>query len=266
MEARFAEEDTPAAAQKLLDAYENYVETHPTDVANNSVFLERAADVHFRGARFGSTVDVLAQALRIYPAADNAFRMANKMATVYAQRLEKPAVAETVWQAMAQAYPRHSGIDSIQAKVAALPAIGERMDTLLNKTVDMNTGRLSFAGVNDYITHAEAYSSIAQDDPISPAILFKAAEVAGYVAMHERSLTLYERVENMFPNYEKASKALFMRAFTYAESLGQVDQARALYEEFLARYPEDDFADDAQALLNNLGKSDEEILQGLEAQ
>ncbi|MCB0638773.1 MAG: tetratricopeptide repeat protein [Lewinella sp.] len=266
MEAQFAEEDSPAAAQKLLDTYENYVETHPDDAENNSIFLERAADVHYRGARFSSTVDVLSQAIRLYPQAENAFRMANKMAKVYADHLEQPEVAQSIWQAMGKAYARHSGIDSIQAKVANLPAITVRMDTLLNHTVDVATGRLSLHGANAYIANAEAYATIAQADPVSPGFLFKAAEVAGYVGMYDRSLALYKRIETNFPAYDKASKALFMQAFIYAENLGQPEQAKTLYEKFIAKYPNDDFADDAQALLDNLGKSDEEILQGLEAQ
>jgi TolA-binding protein len=36
------------------------------------------------------------------------------------------------------------------------------------------------------------------------------------------------------------------------------------YEAFLKKYPNDDFADDAQFLLKNLGKSPEEIIKGFE--
>lgn len=264
LEAAFEEQDSPAAAQKLLDAYENYVETHGDDLVNSPLFMERAADVHFRGGRFKSTADVLMQAIRIYPEAENAYRMAIKLANLYQTHLEQPEVAQTVYQAMVRQFDGHAGLDTIIPKVATLPPTGARMDTLLAQIVDRGTGALSFSASRDFITHATTYASVAPEAPSSADYLFRAAEVAGYNAMYEESIALYRRVHEQYPEHERAAKALFMRAFTYGENLDDQQQARALYEQFIAQYPEDDFVDDAQALLDNLGKTDEEILQSFE--
>jgi TolA-binding protein len=43
-----------------------------------------------------------------------------------------------------------------------------------------------------------------------------------------------------------------------------LDKAKAVYEEFLRKYPEDEFAGSAQFLLDNLGKSDDELLEALQ--
>lgn len=52
-----------------------------------------------------------------------------------------------------------------------------------------------------------------------------------------------------------------MRAFTLDSDLKRLDEAKALYEQFVADYPDDDFVDDAHILLENLGKDDEEIIR-----
>ena len=46
----------------------------------------------------------------------------------------------------------------------------------------------------------------------------------------------------------------------------QYEKARGLYEEFVKNHPTDEFADDTQFLLANLGKSDEEIIKQFEEQ
>ena len=53
---------------------------------------------------------------------------------------------------------------------------------------------------------------------------------------------------------------MFLKAFTYDNDLKKVEEARVLYNEFLKKYPNDEFADDTKFLLENLGKDDEEII------
>ncbi|MEN0006956.1 MAG: tetratricopeptide repeat protein, partial [Bacteroidota bacterium] len=75
---------------------------------------------------------------------------------------------------------------------------------------------------------------------------------------------IYDQIYENYPDYEKAPQSLFLKAFTQDNDLKRPDEARKLYEEFLERYPEDDFADDTQFLLENLGKDDEEIIKSFQ--
>ncbi len=76
----------------------------------------------------------------------------------------------------------------------------------------------------------------------------------------ERMLTyLYEHE----PDSRYAVKALFLHAFMADEDMSDIEKARALYTEFIKRYPDADFASNAEFLLEHLGKSNEEILQML---
>jgi tetratricopeptide (TPR) repeat protein len=54
---------------------------------------------------------------------------------------------------------------------------------------------------------------------------------------------------------------LFLKGYVYENNLGRLDKAKAIYEEFLQKYPDNDFADDAEVSLKYLGKSPEELIE-----
>jgi len=64
-----------------------------------------------------------------------------------------------------------------------------------------------------------------------------------------------------FPNSKEAPQALFMKGFTLDDGLGNKQAAKPVYEEFLKKYPKNDFADDTKFLLENINKTDEEIIK-----
>ena len=45
----------------------------------------------------------------------------------------------------------------------------------------------------------------------------------------------------------------------------KIDEAKAIYTEFVTKYPNHQMASSAQFLLDNMGKSEEEILKSMEA-
>ncbi|MEO0727417.1 MAG: tetratricopeptide repeat protein [Bacteroidota bacterium] len=138
------------------------------------------------------------------------------------------------------------------------------MDSLLYGITDAETQRLIPRVARQYLQLTNTYAQARPDAPESPELLYKSGEIARSIGAFQEALNIYSNIESYFPQYKKAPKALFMQAFTYAEDLNDEEQARMLYERFLEKYPEDDFVKDAKILLENLGKSDEEIFQQLQ--
>ncbi|MEZ4930659.1 MAG: tetratricopeptide repeat protein [Saprospiraceae bacterium] len=91
--------------------------------------------------------------------------------------------------------------------------------------------------------------------------LLRAGEMASLINQPHKSLVYYEKILTEHAGHPKASTALFMKAYTLDDKLKKYDEAKVVYEDFLAKYPNDDFADDTQFLLDNLGKSEEEIIK-----
>jgi len=112
-----------------------------------------------------------------------------------------------------------------------------------------------------------AYARFAHDfptDSLSPEYLFKAAEIARALHNGQEAILYYDKICTDFPQYEKASTALFLKAFTYENTLKDTANARIGYQEFIKKYPDNQFADDAQYSLKYLGKSPEELIKMFE--
>ena len=62
-----------------------------------------------------------------------------------------------------------------------------------------------------------------------------------------------------YPDSKRAITSLFLKAFTLDNDLHQFEEAGQYYRLFLEKYPNNEFAESAQFLLENLGKSEEEL-------
>lgn len=135
------------------------------------------------------------------------------------------------------------------------------IDSVMLHMTDPSSQRLRPMIAAQYILLAEHYAQQQPDAEASPQRLYKAAEIARSVGSIPKAIELYSHIESFYPNYENAGKCLFMQGFIQAEDLQNKEAAREIYTRFLEKYPQDEFAPSAQFLLENLDKTDEEILQ-----
>lgn len=115
-----------------------------------------------------------------------------------------------------------------------------------------------------FIDASEAYALVSPGNKDVPEYLYRAAEAARSMRDFAKSMTLYDWILDEYPDHERSPTVLFIKGFMLEQEFRQTEEARAIYEEFLAKYPDDQMANSAKFLLENLGKSDEEILQSLE--
>ena len=77
----------------------------------------------------------------------------------------------------------------------------------------------------------------------------------------DKAIQLFKKLHDDYPKSEYAASSLFMAGFIYANELQNFEEAKKCYQQFLKEYPDDDLAASAQAELDNMGMSPEEILQ-----
>ena len=78
-------------------------------------------------------------------------------------------------------------------------------------------------------------------------------------------MSIYDWILEKYPNYEKAPTSLFLKGFIIENNIKDDVMAKEIYNKFLSDYPKHDLADDVQFLIDNLGKSDQEILEMIES-
>ena len=77
----------------------------------------------------------------------------------------------------------------------------------------------------------------------------------------EKAIALFKKLHDEYPTSSYAPSGLFMAGFIYANEMQRYEEATVLYKQFLKEYPNDELAASAQAELDNMGLSPEEILQ-----
>ena len=127
------------------------------------------------------------------------------------------------------------------------------------------TGKLNVKAAKNYVNDCEAFALIAPKDSLSPEYLFKAGEVAHTIKSYDKTFELYDWILEKYPDYKKTPTALFLKGYILDNELKKYKDAEKIYNEFLQRYPDSDLVDDVKTLKQYMGKSDEEILNMIEA-
>ncbi len=105
-----------------------------------------------------------------------------------------------------------------------------------------------------------------EKDSLRPDYLFKAADVSINLDNHSRTLLLLNRMINEYPRHEKAAMSQFLKGFVYENQLNDTALAHKAYEEYLHRFPDGEFIQEAVLAIQNLGKSPEEFIRQFEIQ
>jgi tetratricopeptide (TPR) repeat protein len=101
----------------------------------------------------------------------------------------------------------------------------------------------------DSITVAVTPERSAQD-------FFKAAQAA---SSPQQRIQLYRDLVTRYPDDSVSVQAQFMIGFTYAEDLGQYDEARAEFRKFIDKYPHHELTNSAKWMLENMDKPAPEL-------
>jgi TolA-binding protein len=76
----------------------------------------------------------------------------------------------------------------------------------------------------------------------------------------QKAIELFKKLHADYPKSSFAPSGLFMAGFINANELQNYGEATNLYKQFLKEYPNDELAASAQAELDNMGLTPEEIL------
>lgn len=254
---------TPSAANNaaLLEKYTSIVTSNPENHDDNSHYLYRAASVQYAMNRFSGAITSLKQALRNHYEGDNTANNILLLGSIYKDKLKNEEGASTAYLCFAEAFPKSEKSPAIKKDYGNQPDFETRLKNLGDRLMNDSTHRIDYRVANDFINVCELHALILPNHEKSGDYLHKAGETARSIRSFDKALAYYDWICTKYPNHPKAPQALFLQAFTYDNDKRNLEKAKELYTAFLEKYPNDDFADDTQFLLENLGKDDEEIIQ-----
>ncbi len=112
-----------------------------------------------------------------------------------------------------------------------------------------------------YVDACEAYAIGYPKEKNAPLYLYRAAEMARTLKTYPKALSIFDWIEEKYPNYEKTPTTVFLKGFMLENELNNKEAAREVYNRFLSNYPDNDLVDDVKFLLDNIDKTDEEIMK-----
>jgi tetratricopeptide (TPR) repeat protein len=177
------------------------------------------------------------------------------------RELGKNYAADILTICFADAFPNHPSKVELMAALPRQESAVNFLDQLANAMFPDTAGSFNKDMAYEYVDACEAYALVLPEDEKSPEFLFSAAQTAKLLQTYDKCLGLFDWIVEKYPNHSKAESAAFMKGFLFDNDLKDTALARKYYQEFLGKYPKSQFADDAEILLRNLGKSEEEILQ-----
>jgi TolA-binding protein len=142
--------------------------------------------------------------------------------------------------------------------------MAEKIKDNENKLVNDSTTMMNRPLAEEQLKAYHSFIDKFPDDQRSEEFMYKAADLANGMGKTAEALELYHRFCEKYPNSTKAAYGLFLQAFIYENQLKNLDKARELYTSFLSKYPSHELAKDAQFSLDNLGKSEDELIKMFE--
>ena len=108
------------------------------------------------------------------------------------------------------------------------------------------------------------FANLHPKDSISVEYLFKAADISMNFGAAKKTIGIFNRMINEYPEYRNISTVYFLKGFVYEDQLRDYQMAKNCYMEYIEKYPNSVFADDALISLQNLGKSPDELIEEFE--
>ncbi len=256
---------TKENAQALIKAISEKISGLDKSDPSMKSLLEKGLKISSVHNLTGSKVSFLMPLIRQYSDDDSTTDRLLDLADVMSSS-KKPHISDVIIKSLSDRFPEDENINTALGKMRA------PIESLDAKLVSM--GEVIFEnpdqfGINRrssqaYVDACEAYALANPGNVKSAEYLYKAAEIARSLRTFPKALSIYDWIIDSYPEYDKAPTTLFLKGFIVENELKNDDMAREVYNTFLEKYPAHDLADDVKFLLENLGKSNEEILELIE--
>lgn len=259
LQKEVSENPTKESRGALANAFLDEIKSDPKN-PKNSIFFHNAINLFVQNGSLNRASNLLKQTIHNNYASEDTQNDILQLASV-SKKMEKPLYAKTIYSAFLSAFPDTPNKDEVKKKLDGGFGIESALKNMVEGMSDAKTNKVNPDVAKDYMELCSLNALVNPNDVKNARFLHKGAEVALALRMFPKAIQYYEWIRQKYSDSPEAPKALFMEAFTFDEKIKDKDKARKLYKLFLDQYPKDEFADDTQFLLENLDKSNEDIIR-----
>jgi TolA-binding protein len=265
-EQAYEKEKSTANALAVIAKYNEFINQYPNDKDLSARYLYRIASIYYETGSAKNALETLEKGINNYDHKDATPRSLMLEGTIHQAngRLTEAIIA---FAHLTRKYPNHPDAEKAKKMIPTEEKLNVQIENLKKTMTDTTLS----PGLNRsvYPQLANAYmQSVAINPKVEDAAtrLKDAGELYMSVGDAKSAAKVWEQLIAGYPTTDAAKSGMFQLAFCYEQFFKDLEKAKAMYERFLKKYPDDQLATSAEFSLQNLGKSADEIIQGFDAQ
>jgi len=243
----------------LSNAIDTLIEVNGYADSTTAKQILRAAQLSESKNRFEYAIDFYKLYMAHYPDRPD---QADKLMTVIGltEKQAEIQLSQILYKSFVKRFPEDPRSKALETKIAIKDiSVDSTLRHIGMNMFNDSTFRLNEPMAKLYISGCELAAMADPQLVNAPEHLHRAAETARTLRDIPRAIRIYDWIISVYPESPRGATSLFLKAFTYDNDLKDFTRAGKYYNEFLAKYPNNDFTESAQFLLQNLGKSEEEL-------
>lgn len=266
LEKELSDAPSKGAASKLVVELSNQAAAETTSKEDKKVLLEKALKVCSDHNMASRSTGFLMNLIKDYSddpkTSEHLFVLARSM-----KIMKNEHAADVLFHSYITNFPEASNVASAKEQMSSTDLNVDTLIYKLGETIFENPDQygLNRSNAQKYVDACEAYALGNPKSERAPLYLYKASEIARSLRTFPKTMSLYDWIIEKFPNYDKAPTTLFLKGFVLENEMGNTEMAKEVYQQFIEKYPDHTLKDDVQFLLDNIGKSNEEILELIES-
>ncbi|MEE9439383.1 MAG: hypothetical protein V3V14_10315 [Saprospiraceae bacterium] len=236
-----------------------------TDKAEIEKYLSKGLEVAETNKMGSSAIGFLMALLKEYPKTNTATNIA-KLASAL-QDVGQTIPGDILIESYLSKYPNGEFAETLQKKQKnKIADFDKYIKGLAEKVfVDPDKHGINKIATQQYVDACEAYVMGNPTSEKAPEYLYRASEMARTLKTYPKALSIYDWIESKYPNYAKTPTVVFLKGFMLENEMNNKEMARVVYQDFLKKYSSSPLVDDVKFLLDNIDKSDEEIMKIIES-
>jgi len=140
----------------------------------------------------------------------------------------------------------------------------DRIHALETRLSSLNATSFDKEAADSLLTMYSAFIKNFPADSMTRKYIFKAGNMYMNEGKGKPAIEMFDLYRTNYPNDPRSALCLFFTAYINENIFQNLDKAQELYIQFIEKYPRNDFADDAQMALKNLGKSPDQMVKEFE--
>ena len=258
LEANLVENPSDEKVADYLSVIDSLVQSDIENAEVNAVLLSRASAFQFNLNKLSSAINLLSRAVKDYPDASNYKENLENLSELMSKMNQDDAL-----RAFSDALISSSFDEAGKKKEeVSLDTFIDQINST-QRSIYSTSNNIDLKMARRYVRMVELLAFTRPEADAVPGLLYDAGKVAEVMKDSPKSVYLFEWCNQSYPNADIAANNLFMLAFTCQDGINDSKRAATYYKAFMDRYPEHELFSSAEFLLENIGKSDEEILNDL---